>query len=287
MPTSPTPLETVLLEDPAAPGGPSRVWLAPGRGALVTRFSAAGREVLFLDEATLLDEGKNVRGGVPVLFPSPGRLQQDRWARDGRSGTLGQHGFARNLPWEVVAQGPSEVTLRLLPTAATRANYPFEFQLDYRFSLTGPALRIEQRVHNPGPLPLPFGCGFHPYFHVPQEEKSGARIENKATRAFDNVTKQEVALTGAIDLSAQEVDLHLEDHGRADCALVLEGGARVEVSGSPELSRWVIWTLAGKEFVCLEPWTGPGDGLNTGLGLLVAAPGETRALWTEIALKTA
>jgi galactose mutarotase-like enzyme len=279
MPT-PTPLETVLLEDAT-----SRVWLSPKRGALVTRFSVAGREVLFLDEATLLDETKNVRGGVPVLFPSPGKLTQDRWARDGRSGVLGQHGFARNLPWELVSQGRSEVALRLLPTAATRVNYPFEVQLDYRFSVTGPALRIEQRIHNAGTAPMPFGCGFHPYFRVPQADKAAARIETTATRAFDNVTKQEVALAGPIDLSVKEVDLHLEDHGRADCALVLGDGARIEVSGSPELARWVIWTVAGKEFVCLEPWTGPGDGLNTGRGLLYAAPGETRTLWTEIALK--
>ena len=283
MPTAqPTPLETVMLEDNTSPAGPSRAWIAPRRGALVTRFSVAGRELLFLDEATLLDETRNVRGGVPVLFPSPGKLTGDKWARDGRSGTLGQHGFARNLPWEVVAQGPSEAQLRLLPTEATRANFPFEFQLDYRFSLTGPCLRIEQRVHNPGPLPLPFGCGFHPYFHVPQAEKAAARIETAATRAFDNVTKQEVALAGPIDLSVKEVDLHLEDHGRADCALVLAGGGRIEVSGSPELQRWVVWTLAGKEFVCLEPWTGPGDGLNTGRSLLVVAPGDTRTLWSAL-----
>ena len=63
---------------------------------------------------------------------------------------------------------------------------------------------------------------------------------------------------------------------------MLGDGGRLEVSGSPELQRWVIWTLAGKEFVCLEPWTGPGDGLNTGRGLLLAAPGETRVLWSEL-----
>ena len=30
------------------------------------------------------------------------------------------------------------------------------------------------------------------------------------------------------------------------------------------------------------PWTCPGDALNTGVGLLVLAPGETRALRLEI-----
>jgi galactose mutarotase-like enzyme len=44
----------------------------------------------------------------------------------------------------------------------------------------------------------------------------------------------------------------------------------------------VIWTLRGRDFVCLEPWTCPGDALNTGAGLLFLAPGETRALRLEI-----
>ena len=287
MPSIPTELETIVLTAPGAPG--ATAWLAPRRGGLVTRFTVGARPVLFLDEASLLDEKKNVRGGVPILFPSPGKLAGDRWARAGRSGALGQHGFARNLPWAVVALGPAEATLRLASSAETRANFPWEFQLDYRFALraegAGAVLRIEQRVHNPGSEPLPFGCGFHPYFLVPQAEKAGARIVTRATRAFDNAAKREVSINGPIDLTTAEVDLHLEDHGSSSAALALAGGARVELSGSPELQRWVVWTLAGKDFVCLEPWTGPADGLNTGAGLLEVAPGAARELWTEIAFR--
>ena len=284
-----TPLETIALSAPGPAGSPSgaRAWIAPRRGALVTRFTVGERQVLFLDEATLLDEKKNVRGGVPILFPSPGKLAGDRWARGGRSGALGQHGFARSLPWEVVTQGPAEAALSLLSSAETRANFPWEFRLDFRFALrvapTGAVLRIEQRMHNPGAEALPFGCGFHPYFFVPQAEKAGARIVTGATRAFDNAGKREVSLNGPIDLTAAEVDLHLEDHASSRATLALADGARVEVSGSLELQRWVVWTLAGKEFVCLEPWSGPADGLNTGAGLLEVAAGGTRELWTEIA----
>jgi hypothetical protein len=63
---APTELETVLLQSAS-----SRVLVAPERGAIVTRFLVEDRPVLYLDESTLLDPKKNVRGGNPVLFPSP------------------------------------------------------------------------------------------------------------------------------------------------------------------------------------------------------------------------
>src|SRR5690349_4833774 len=77
-----TSLETVVLEDASAG---ARVVVAPTRGGMVTRFEAHGAPVLFLDVATLVDESKNVRGGNPVLFPSPGPLTGDRFTRGGRS----------------------------------------------------------------------------------------------------------------------------------------------------------------------------------------------------------
>src|SRR6185437_1499748 len=89
----------VVLEDTDAK---SRVELAPARGAICTGFVARGRSWLYLDEATLDDPKQNVRGGVPVLFPSPGKLAGDAWARAGKRGAMKQHGFARNKPWREI-----------------------------------------------------------------------------------------------------------------------------------------------------------------------------------------
>jgi galactose mutarotase-like enzyme len=58
----------------------------------------------------------------------------------------------------------------------------------------------------------------------------------------------------------------------------------VELSGSPEYGHWVVWTLQGKDFVCVEPWTCPANALNSGEHLLELAPGEVRTLWVEIAV---
>ena len=82
-----TPLETVTLVDE----GHAVVHRAPSRGGMATRFSTGSGPVFFLDEASLVDETKNVRGGNPVLFPSPGPLAGDRFTSGGRSGSMKQH----------------------------------------------------------------------------------------------------------------------------------------------------------------------------------------------------
>jgi len=95
------------------------------------------------------------------------------------------------------------------------------------------------------------------------------------------VTKEVVPFHG-FDLGARELDLHLLDHGSTDSALTLGDGARVAIRGSAELTRWVVWTVEGKDYVCVEPWTAPANALNTGESLLAIEPGGARALWIEI-----
>jgi galactose mutarotase-like enzyme len=53
------------------------------------------------------------------------------------------------------------------------------------------------------------------------------------------------------------------------------------VRGSPEFTHFVVWTLEGKDFVCVEPWTSPGNALNTGDRLLTLQPGESKTIWVE------
>jgi galactose mutarotase-like enzyme len=253
---------------------------------MAARFRSGGREILFLDPETFGDTGKNVRGGMPVLFPTPGRLSGDRWDRNGRQGTLPQHGFARNLAWEIrgtSSTGVASATLRLQSCPASRANYPYDFNLECAYSLKGSGLTVEIAVTNTGAEVMPFGVGFHPYFLLEQSEKAGARVETRATGAFDNVSKHSVRLEGPIDLARDEVDLHLLDHGSNAIALVWSGGLRrIQISASPEFSHWVVWTLAGRDFVCVEPWTCPPDAFNSGDRLSTLSPGATQRLWFRV-----
>ncbi|MDB4986153.1 MAG: put [Myxococcaceae bacterium] len=273
--------QLLVLTDEASD---SRVELAPRRGALVTSIRVRGRELLYLDTATLNDASKSVRGGIPVLFPSPGRLLGDAFAREGRHGALKQHGFARNLPWTPSATADSDraaVTLTLVSNEQTRRDFPWDFQLELGFTLQGAELSIDLTVRNTGSCALPFAFGLHPYFAV--TDKQHARIDTQATRVFDNVSKTARAFHG-FDLTVPELDLHLLDHGSSESALHLADGACIAVRASREFQRWVVWTLQDKDFVCLEPWTAPFDALNTGEGLLHVAPGAVHHGSVQIAL---
>jgi galactose mutarotase-like enzyme len=252
----------------------SRVAIEPARGGMVTAFDVGGRPVLFLDGATLADPSKNVRGGIPVLFPSPGKLRDDHWAR----GRLAQHGFARNLPWEVVSAAATVARLRL---ATSGGLWPWGFSYEIDYTLDGHKLRLDLRVANNSDEPMPCGLGFHPYFAV--ADKAHTQIATPATRAFDNVEKRVVDY--ALDLTRPEVDLHLLDHGSSASSLTTPEH-RIDITCSSEFTRWVIWTLASRDFVCLEPWTCPGDALNTGESLLTVERGKPLSLFVEIAVQT-
>ncbi len=275
-------LATVVLED-AASG--SRLTIAPSRGALAVSFVACGREWLFMDEDSLQDPSKNVRGGVPVLFPSPGRLAGDHFEQAGKSGDLKQHGFARTSAFREIGrgtEGSAWVTLELVDSEATRAVFPFPFRLRLTFRLmSGFTFLVLAEVENPGTDPLPFALGYHPYFAVPAADKAACRIPSRATRAWDNAARREIAL-GAIELAHGEVDLHLLDHDARGATLETPEGT-VDVGG--DLGRWVIWTLPGKDFVCLEPWSAPANALNTGEDLTTLAAGEERAFEVAIAVR--
>ncbi|MDB4975524.1 MAG: hypothetical protein JWN48_3865 [Myxococcaceae bacterium] len=274
--------ELLVLVDEQAD---SRVELSPTRGAIVTSFQVRGRELLFMDQASLIDPAKNVRGGIPVLFPSPGKLTGDAFERDGKRGAMKQHGFARNQPFTPAetSGNAAEVSLTLASSAETRAQFPWEFELVLRFSLQGTRLSIDFSLENASSSPLPFAFGLHPYFLVADGDKARARIDTAATRVFDNVSKQARAFSG-FDLTLPEVDLHLLDHGGTTSALHLADGGRIALSASAEFQRWVVWTLAGKDFVCLEPWSAPFDALNTGELLLHVAAGAVHRGSVQIEL---
>ncbi len=277
--TGVTALETAWIES-----GSAKAYLAPSRGGILTRFTVGDRDVLYLDDATLLDPTKNVRGGNPVLFPSPGPLAGDRFEWRGKKGAMKQHGVARNMAWRAEVTSEGSVLLRTASDDTTLAQFPFRFALAYRYTLAGPRLRIDQRIENTGDEPMPFAAGFHPYFAVRDEDKTKTRVPTNAKRAWDNVAKREIALARPIELAAPEVDLHLVDHGSSEASLELADGARVVVRGSAEYGRWVIWTLAGKDYVCLEPWTAAANAINTGESLLVVAPREAKELFVEFEL---
>jgi galactose mutarotase-like enzyme len=265
--------------------GASRAEVVPERGALVTRFVVEGEPILFLDESTLADPTKNVRGGIPVLFPSPGVIPGGTYTVDGREYPMRRHGFGRDLPWEVRTQEASRVVLALGHSEQTLREFPWRFEALLAVTLVGTALHLSFSAENRDSRPMPLHLGYHPYFYVPQANKAAASVETDASRAWDNRQGATVPFSG-LDLSGPEVDMHLLDHSLQGTTLERGQGLRpVELAWSPSFTTLVVWTLAGRDFVCVEPWTAPGGALKIGHGLHTVAPGAIFASEFEISVE--
>ena len=274
------PHERIVLQSADAS---AKAELVPSLGALVTKFSVGGRELLYLDEASIASEDSKVarRGGVPLLFPSPGRLKSELFEAEGRYGSLKNHGFARDCAFTVRSREPSKVSLRLEASDETLSHYPWQFSLEVDISIEARALRYDVRITNDDEETMPCGFGLHPYFLV--RDKTRARVSTGATQAWDNRISRHVELALPLDFTASELDLHLVDHWARHLDFDSGDGA-IRIVASDAFRTWVLWTVEGRDFVCVEPWTSPGDALNSKKDLIVLAAGEQRHLQASFEL---
>jgi len=244
--------------------------VAPARGALVTALNVGGRDVLFMDRATLADPAKSVRGGIPLLFPFAGRLDGDRLEHAGT--TMKQHGFARNKAWTVLEQGRAAVRLSLTDDAQTRGAYPHALRLAQSVTLRPRGLQIELRIDNRGDTPMPVAPGWHPYFTCRSADKP--RV---VPRGFDG-------LDPARFTSDAEFDFGVTAPADGRAGFDIPGLGRLELSFSPEMRFLQCWGLPGRDFICLEPFLGPNNAINTPARLAIA-PGATHTLWMRVELE--
>lgn len=266
-------------------GADTCVQIAPFRGGLIKRLRVRDHDVLYLDEATFEDRQKNVRGGIPILFPSPGRLAGDVFSIDGVTGALPQHGFLRQRELEVVLRDEEQGRVRLRAAFAASAAYPWAGEIELDITLRARVLRIEVSLTNHAASPMPYALGFHPYFALAGADKADLSVSHQATRAFDNLSKKFVEVPNQLDFTGSsngELDLHLLDHPGSSMTMFTGGRPLATVRASADFGVWVLWALRGKDFVCVEPWTAPANALNTGEGVQRVAVGETRRSWIEI-----
>lgn len=249
-----------------------QVQLSPQRGAIVTSLKVNGKEALYLDQATFDDPTRNVRGGIPVLFPLCGPQAEPA--------VMKQHGFARNLAWDVVEQSDRRAVLQLSDREETRAVYPYQFTYSLCFTVHSSGLRIEQTIRNTGDATMPLQFGFHPYFQV--GAKSELEFELPVTTYSDNKSSDAGPFQG-FDFEREEVDWAFPNPtaGQAsfrDCSRGMEFTVRY----SPEYRELVFWTLKGKPFVCVEPWSSSRFAYPDGEGVHRIGPGESLEAWIEV-----
>ncbi|MDX2271629.1 MAG: aldose epimerase [Cyanobacteriota bacterium] len=255
----------------------SQVEVVPERGGILTQWRIQDQELLYLDHERFTHPELTVRGGIPVLFPICGNLPNDTYHYQGKPYTLKQHGFARNLPWQVVDQdsdGVASLTVMLDSSQETLLYYPFEFTLALTYQLMGQTLTVRQHLTNRSEQPMPFVLGFHPYFAAPNKSQLKFGIPAKAF--YDHLSQTSRPFDGSFDLTQPEIDVAFKQPS-SQSATVSDPSLNRQLTlkyGDP-YSTLVFWTVLGKDFYCLEPWTAPRNALNTGEQLITLSSGES------------
>jgi galactose mutarotase-like enzyme len=280
--------------------------------ALTARIDPFGAELQSLTDAKgreYMSSGDPAfwSGRAPLLFPIVGRLNNDTLLVDGETYTLEKHGFARRSAFQIVSHDASSATLRLTDGPATRAMYPFAFELEAQFALTESTLAMTMTVRNPGGTPLPASFGYHPAFAWPlhgsdravheiifacNEPEPLRRITPEGLIGPEPkpspVTGNRFTLTD--DLFADDALVWTDLNSRR-LAYGAAAGPRLDI-GFPDTPHLGIWTKPGAAFVCIEPWAGRADPEGyTGEfrdkpGVIEIAPGASRSFRMDITVRT-
>ena len=223
----------------------SSLFVYPARGGIVTSLVLNGIEILYqsmLDE-TLHDISKNVKWGIPIMFPNAWPLSKE--VKEKSLLTLPQHGFARTNTWTLWKISDTQIEQSLEWTdIVDNWNYPFEGTLHNSIILDTPnSCSFEYTITNNSENPLPVAFWLHPYFDVPEWKKEeiewlfewGDKIKNEIENwSNDGTTYLDIPEDKIIKLKIPWV-----------------GTVRIEVSA--DFKRLWIWSLPGKNFVCVEP----------------------------------
>jgi galactose mutarotase-like enzyme len=239
---------------------------------------------------------------APLLFPIVGRLRDDSYTWQGRRYGLPQHGFARDLEFDLVHEDGESASFLLGSAGPFLDRYPQQFQLAVSFTLEGAALTVRHDVFNPsGSDDLLFSLGAHPAFRWPLDESDAPDSHALRFERTETADRLEVGtdglLTGRKVPFFRDVDqIKLRPDLFRAGAVVLEGLKSDEVTFASESGRgvrlrapgarwWGFWTRPGAPFLCLEPWHGVADtaqadwDLRGKPGIVALAPGDSWS-WT-------
>ncbi|MDF2557181.1 MAG: aldose epimerase [Bacillales bacterium] len=248
----------------------SRAVICPERGGILLELILNGEEILYLNEETVTDTTKNIRGGNPILFPISGAIADNQYNVDGEIISLKQHGFARNMPWDVDGMDDSSVTLTLQDTDESFEVYPYEFLITFTYVLEEGKMLIHQQYENHSDLTMPFYAGFHPYFLGNHKETTyeipSKKYMDTSTFEFHNqetpLEQMEIEPSKAFyDLSEQKV-------------VIGQDNKKVILTFSKEFPVVVVWSETPEKYVCVEPWMAGPNAFHTEEKVINLKPGQ-------------
>jgi len=229
-------------------------------GAQVTSWRPAGAEdVIFMSGRSRFEDGKAIRGGIPICFP---------WFRAKADNTQAPaHGLVRTKAWrlDAVQQERDSVVVALSTESddQTRRWWPHEFRLLHRITV-GAELQLELVVENTGSAALRFEEALHTYHRVGDAEQvrvtglDGVTFLDNTDGNREKTQHGDVVLTRPIDNAYLNTENEL-----AIVDTVLHRRIEIRKQNSHSTVVWNPWASGAKaladlgddewrQFACVE-----------------------------------
>lgn len=227
----------------------------------------------------------------PILFPTVGTLKNDSYTYKGNIYQMTRHGFARDNEFTVKNQTDNSVIFSLASNEKTLNIYPFEFELELKYTLVNTILALDYTVINKGIETMPFSIGAHPAFALPGNFSDYSLIFEKDETLVSTQLANDLLSDKTISLPTDNGKLALSHSLFDNDALILKSTAsnyvdiakndnsflRVTYNDFPHLG---IWTKENAPFLCIEPWQGYSDSFDSNgnilekEGIIQLKPGE-------------
>lgn len=215
----------------------------------------------------------------PVLFPIVGTLKEDTYYYEGNLYHLSRHGFAREMEFTVADKTGNSITFSLVSSEETLKKFPFPFRFYITYALQHKTMAVTWYIINGGTPPMYFSVGAHPAFKVPvsegttyedyylefeKEEDAGRWPISKdgliEEQPIPLLSGKKLLLNKALFYKDALVFKHLKSEQVSLKSDKTDRGFRFQFSGFPFMG---IWAAKDADFVCIEPWCGIADSVNT------------------------
>jgi glucose-6-phosphate 1-epimerase len=255
-------------------------------GAQVTSWCPVGAdEVIFLSEHSHWQDGRAIRGGIPICFP---------WFRaKADDAKAPSHGFVRTKEWRLDSVTASEdrtvvVVCSTESDESTRRWWPHEFRLEHRVSI-GQTLRLELIAHNAGSTPFSFEEALHTYFRVSDAESVRVRGLDQVTYLDNTDGNREKLQTGDVVFNQATDSAYLNIESA--CELIdpmLHRTIRTDKQYSATTVVWNPWQQGAAALADLGDeewrWMACVEASNIRLAAVTLAPGQAHTLGATLSV---
>ncbi|WP_314011464.1 aldose 1-epimerase family protein [Pseudostreptobacillus hongkongensis] len=244
------------------------------KGAEIKSFTIDGEEFLWNKEEFWAKTS-------PILFPFVGGLRDNKYEYKGKEYTITtRHGFARDNVFEVVEKHEDRAIFKFSSNEETLEKYPFNFDLFLEYILTDNGFELKYKVVNLDKDEMYFSIGAHPAFALQNDYEGNAYIEFEEP---EDAKKYKLDLkTGFYDgmkdffsLQEDKTKLEIVDENFVEDAISFKNlnSTKVYIKSRTNKKEVMVdfkdfpyiafWKPLNAPFICIEPWYGINDILNT------------------------